>query len=274
MTTTTTPAPTPAPTGDKVSAYQDAGGVHTYYEVQGDGPPVVLLHGGLCTAETWGAEVPALAERYTVYVPERRGHGRTPDVDGPITYEVMTADTIAFMDALGVARAHLVGWSDGAIVGLLVALERPDLVAKLVMIGQNLDLDGYAPHFREMLDSGTLLAEPPPMLRDMYAAVSPDGPEHFDVVFGKLADLYKVAPDLDLDVLAEVAAPTLVLCGDDDIISVEHAADVVRRIPDAQLGVVPGTSHALPLEKPGVVNQLVLDFLADEQAPKFMGTDG
>lgn len=267
MTTTTTRSAT------KETAYVDVGPVHTYYEVEGSGPPVVLLHGGLCTAETWGAEVPALAGRYRVYVPERRGHGRTPDVEGPITYEVMAADTIAFMDAVGIPGAHLVGWSDGAIVGLLVAIERPDLVAKLVMIGQNVNFDGYSPHFRQMVDAGTLFeGGPPPMLRDMYAAVSPDGPEHFDVVFGKLKEVYSVAPDLDLDVLAAVAAPSLVLCGDDDIISVEHAAELVRRLPDAQLGVVTGTSHALPLEKPAVVNELVLGFLADEQVAKFMGT--
>src|ERR687889_483953 len=81
-------------------AYVDAGGVRTYYEVRGDGESVVLLRGGLCTAETWDGRAPALAERYRVYVPERRGHGRTRDVDGPITYELMAQDTIAFFEAL------------------------------------------------------------------------------------------------------------------------------------------------------------------------------
>src|SRR5262245_40207502 len=126
-------------------AYLDAGGVHTYYEVRGAGDPVILLHGGMCTAEPFDGQAPALAERYRAYVPERRGHGRTPDVDGPITYEVMARDTIDFIEAAGTGPAHLVGWSDGAIVGLLVALERPELVRKLVLIGQYSNDDGASP---------------------------------------------------------------------------------------------------------------------------------
>jgi pimeloyl-ACP methyl ester carboxylesterase len=108
--------------------YVNAGGVHTYYEIYGEGEPLVLLHGGLATAESWAMQIPALSERHRVYVPERRGHGRTPDVAGPITYEIMAADTGAFLDAAG-AGAHLVGWSDGAMVGMLVALRRPRIHA-------------------------------------------------------------------------------------------------------------------------------------------------
>ena len=120
-----------------VGAYVNAGGVHTYYEVSGEGEPLVMLHGGLATAESWAMQVPALAERYRVYVPERRGHGRTPDVGGPITYEMMAADTAAFLDAAGTGATHLVGWSDGAVVGMPVALRRPELVLKLAVIEQD-----------------------------------------------------------------------------------------------------------------------------------------
>ena len=94
--------------------YVNAGGVRTYYEIHGEGESLVLLHGGLATAESWAMQIPALAERYRVYVPERRGHGRTPDVAGPMTYEMMAEDTAAFLDAAGTGTAHLVGWSDGA----------------------------------------------------------------------------------------------------------------------------------------------------------------
>jgi pimeloyl-ACP methyl ester carboxylesterase len=108
-----------------VGEYVNVGDVRTYYEVHGGGEPVVLLHGGFGTVESWAMQTPALAERYRVYVPERRGHGRTPDVNGPITYETMAADTAAFLEAAGTGAAHLVGWSDGAVVGMLVALRRP-----------------------------------------------------------------------------------------------------------------------------------------------------
>src|SRR3970040_587953 len=104
--------------------YVDAGGVSTYYESHGEGEPLLLLHGGLCTIETFFGQTPELAKRFCVILPERRGDGRPADVDGPITYDAMAADTIAFMGALGIENAHLVGYSDGAIVGMLVAMRR------------------------------------------------------------------------------------------------------------------------------------------------------
>lgn len=247
--------------------YLDAGGVHTYYEVTGQGEPLILLHGGFATIETWGAQTAALADRYRVYLPERRGHGRTPDVPGPTGYEIMARDTIAFMDALGIRSAHLVGWSDGANIGLEVALLRPDLVRKLVFMSAVANIDG----FTEAMQAQTATLAPdalPPMLRDAYDALSPDGPDHFETVFEKLAAVWTSEPRHDLVDLAGVMAPTLVILGDDDVVAIEHAAAVARAIPDAQLAVVPGTDHVLLFEKPDLVNRMILGFLADEQPPK------
>ncbi len=250
----------------------DIDGVPTYYEVTGEGDPVVLLHGGMCPAETWDPQVPALAEQYRVYVPERVGHGRTPDIDGPITYEDMAQHTIGFLEAVGIESAHLAGWSDGAIVGLLVALRRPKLVRKLVLVDQYVTLEGAHPKYEGFMAAMTADAAPP-MLVELYGAVSPDGPEHFPVVFDKLHDLWIGATGLEVDDLRRVTAPTLVLAGDGGGITLEHAAAMLRALPDAQLAVVPGTSHGLPLEKPHVVNQLILDFLADEQVPQLFSLD-
>ncbi len=133
--------------------YIEAGGLHTYYEVHGEGDPLVLLHGGFCPLETLDGLTPTLAQSYRVIAPERRGHGRTADVEGPITYDNMAADTIAFLDAVSVSGAHLVGWSDGAIVALLVARERPALAGKLVLIGQPVNFDGVPAEMLSMLSS-------------------------------------------------------------------------------------------------------------------------
>lgn len=248
-------------------AYLDAGGVHTYYEIEGDGDPLVLLHGGFTTIESWGAQTPALAERYRVHLPERRGHGRTPDVPGPTGFGIMARDTIAFMEALGITAAHVVGWSDGAVVGLELALARPDLVRKLVFMSGHANLDGLAPAQAAQLSNLTpdLL---PPMLREAYDAVSPDGPDHFPVVFEKLTAAWKIEPRYAMSDLARVSSPTLVMLADDDIVRVDHAAAMQAAIPDAQLAVVPGTDHLLLFEKPELVSRLILDFLADEQPPK------
>jgi pimeloyl-ACP methyl ester carboxylesterase len=250
--------------------YLDAGGVHTYYEVHGppDAPPVVLLHGGLSSSDDWGAQAPALAERYRVVLPDRRGHGRTPDVDGPITYDLMAADTVAFMEALDVGPASLVGWSDGALVALGVARTRPDLVRKLVLIGQYVNPGGCQSWFAEMAANMTPQTFPA-MFRDEYVERTPDGADHYPVIFAKLAHLWQTEPNIDVTSLADVSVPTLVLAGDDDLVTPEHAAAITAAIPDAQLAIIPGASHTSPIEKPGLVNRILLDFLADEQSAKF-----
>jgi pimeloyl-ACP methyl ester carboxylesterase len=241
--------------------YLDAGGIRTYYETAGAGEPLILLHGGMCTAETFDGQTPALAGEYRVYVPERRGHGRTPDVEGPITYDVMAADTIAFMEAAGIQSAHLVGFSDGALVALLVALQRPDLVRRLVLIGQAVNFEHMRPEMEAMME-GLSVEDLPPMLRGLYAASSPDGPEHFGVVFDKCAAMWRTDPGIDFARLEQVTSPTLVLFGDRDMISLEHAAAMQRALPAVHVGVVPGATHLLLMEKPELTNRLLLDFLA------------
>lgn len=250
--------------------YIDAGGLRTYYEVHGDGEPVVLLHGGLGTAESWGQQVGELARHYRVYVPERRGHGRTADVPGPITYAAMAEDTAAWLDAMALRGAHLIGWSDGGAVAALVAIARPELVGKLVVIGQYLSLDGEWASSRAALDDLAEDAGTRAMFEGLHAPLSPDGPDHFPVVYDKIMRMWREEPEIPLGDIARITAPTLFLQGDGDWVRVEHSALLARTVADAQLAVVPGTSHALPLEKPELVNRLLLDFLADEQVARFL----
>jgi pimeloyl-ACP methyl ester carboxylesterase len=245
---------------DKVQDYVDANDVHTYYEAVGAGDPYVLLHGGMCTVETFGGLVPPLAEHFRVYTPERRAHGRTPDVGGPITYQLMAEDTVAFLEALELGPVHLGGWSDGAVVALLVAMWRPDLVRTLVFVGSHVNLSGVPPQLLVGLDHMTA-ADLPPFLRELYAAVSPHEPERFDDVFARLKEDWKVAPEVALEELGAVSVPTLVVAADDDMVTVEHLAAVHRAIPEAQLAIIPGATHAVPMEKPDLLARLILDFL-------------
>jgi pimeloyl-ACP methyl ester carboxylesterase len=247
----------------------DTNGLDTYYEIHGAGEPFVYLHGGFNPIEMFSANLPALADRYRVYMPERQGQGRTPDRDGPISYETMAHDTIAFFDALGLSSAHLVGFSDGGAVAMLVALERPDLVRKLVLIGQYANLDGCPPFYTDLMSQFTA-DNFPPMFREMYDALSPDGPEHWPVFFEKAKSLFS-SPGVPLERLGGIQSPTLVLIGDDDCVTAEHAAAMVRCLPrGSQLAVVPGTSHGLPFEKPDLVDRLILDFLAPQQVEKMI----
>jgi len=251
-----------------VQEYVDAGGLRTYYEAEGSGDPLVMLHGGFASVRTFAGFTPIVAERYRVFSPERRGHGRMPDIEGPITYEIMAADTIAFIDTLGIGPAHVVGWSDGANVGMITAMRRPDLVRKLVLIGTAVNFDGAKPWARAMTEHLTV-DHLPPMLIDDYAALSPDGCDHFPIVFDKLSRAIVDAPQTLAD-LARISAPTLVMAGDDDLVAVEHLEAMRTAVQDGQLAIVPGTSHALPLERPDLVARMIFDFLTDQQTPKLM----
>lgn len=213
----------------------------------------------------------ALSPRFRVYAPERRGHGRTPDVDGPITYEQLAQDTIeqlaqdtiAFVEGVIDHPVHLLGCSDGAVVALLVALRRPDLVRRLVFVAGVFHREGWVEGVFD--DAG----EPPAFLKDSYGEVSPDGIGHYDVVIAKLAAMHAHEPTLTRADLGEIASRTLVMVADDDEVRLEHAVEMYRSMPDAELAVVPGTSHGLLVEKPNLCNLLIADFLARDPVPTF-----
>jgi pimeloyl-ACP methyl ester carboxylesterase len=241
----------------------------TWHEVTGEGESLVLLHGGFASGSSWFAQTPVLAGAgYRVYLPERRGHGHTPDVEGPITYSLMADDTIAYLETAVETPAHLVGWSDGAVVGLLVARRRPELVNRLVLIGQYFNSSGKTDEALtdELLN---LDGEVTGFLREMYVAESPDGAEHFPVFHAKMAELFNTEPELDLADFRELAAPTLVLQGDRDEVTVDHSKAVAETVPNGRLAVLPG-SHMLPMETPDVVNALLLAYLkGDPPEPGF-----
>ncbi|MDN5795636.1 MAG: alpha/beta hydrolase [Intrasporangium sp.] len=241
--------------------YLDVAGLRIWHEVTGAGEPVVLLHGGFAGAASFVAQTPALVEAgFRVHVPERRGHGHTPDVAGPLSYQVMAEDMIDYLDQQVGGPAHLVGWSDGAVVAVLVARRRPDLVARLVLIGQYLNSSGKPPggDLVASLDSAEVIA----FLRRGYDPVSPDGADHFPVVHAKMMQMLRTEPELELDSLGEITAPTLVLQGDRDEVTVEHSLAIVAALADARLAVLPGT-HLLPVERPHLVNALLVSFLHD-----------
>jgi pimeloyl-ACP methyl ester carboxylesterase len=241
------------------AGYVSVGGMRVWREVAGGGPAVVLLHGAFSGASAWAAQAPTLVKAgFAVHVPERRGHAHTPDVPGPLTYELMAQDTIAYLEQEVSAEAHLVGWSDGAVVALLVALYRPELVGRLVLIGQYYNSSGkvQGSALLNMLGSPEAIA----FLRTEYDRFSPDGAEHFPVVHAKTMAMINTEPELDLAGLAVIAAETIVLQGDRDEVTVAHSAAVAAALGNGRLAVLPGT-HGLPAEQPGPVNALLASFL-------------
>jgi pimeloyl-ACP methyl ester carboxylesterase len=242
-----------------MGAYAQLGAVRTWYDEHGEGEPLALLHGGLVDARFFEPNLPALAEHFHVYTPERRGHGHTPDVEGPITYQLMADDTIAFLETVVGQPADLVGHSDGAFVAMLVAMRRPELVKRLVMISSGFSKAGEAAPDAEW-DVDAIAA----FLAPAYGEVSPDGIDHFRVVATKVGEMAAVEPTLQASELAKVTCRSLVMFADDDLVTPQHMVDMYNALPDAELAIVPGTSHFLTQEKPELVNKLVVDFLTRE----------
>lgn len=237
-----------------------SGGVEMYFERFGAGQPVLLLHGGAATIESWFCQIPALAEKFALIVPDARGHGRSRDVQGAIDFENMAEDFCLLLDHLGLKDVAVVGWSDGGVTGLNMAMIRPDLVSKVVTLGAHSRPQGMTDEFRAEIEGAT--AENfPEVLRAGYQALSPDGPEHWPLVFGKLKTMWLTLPDFTEEELRSISCPVLLLCGGTDIVTREESERMERLIPGAKLKVLEGASHYSPIEIPEVVNALVIGFL-------------
>jgi len=234
-----------------------------WHDERGAGDPVVLLHGGLTDSRCFTGNLAGLADTFRVYLPDRRGHGRTPDAPGPITIELMAQDTIAFLEKVVGGPARLVGYSAGGTVALWVAMRRPDLVERLVLISAVYDLDGLI--FKPSADG-----EMPAEIVDAYAEVSPDGREHFPVVVGKIVRAASTEPGRSPVDLRVVTSRTLVLAGDDDLVSLDHTLALYRALPTAELAVLPNASHLLLLEHGDTVRAMVRTFLTTDAAATYM----
>lgn len=244
--------------------YVSVNGIRTWYDERGAGEPVVLLHGAIVDSRCFAGNLDALAGSFRLFMPERRGHGHTPDPGGPLSPQHMATDTAAFLETVVGAPAPLVGYSAGAVVALLTALARPDLVSRLVLISGAFHQDGW-------LLPPAAPADIPQVIHDQHAEVSPDGPGHLTSVIERIAASAE-AGDLALTAAAlrTVACRTLVLVGDDDAVSLEHTISLFRALPDAELAVVPGASHTLLIEKPELCTTLVATFLSGPAVPTHM----
>ncbi len=224
----------------------DLRGVRTWYGEVGEGPPLVMLHPGGVDSRSLAVNVAALGAHFHVWLPERRGHGRTPDVDGPYGYDVFADDTVQFLEQVVGGPARLFGMSDGAIVALHVAMKRPLLVERLVLAGGVFHTDGWLP--------GVLVA--------------PDESQASEFE-RKLYGMHIRQPRLTRDDLATIRCRTLVMVGDDDEMNPEHTLALYQGLPVGELAIVPGTSHGFLVEKPDICNALLLEFLTRDAVQTF-----
>lgn len=236
--------------------YAAVNGLKMYYEVHGDGPPLLLLHGGTGSIPaTW---IPYFEPRFRVIAMEQMGHGRTADaMDRSFHYHDMGEDTIELMRQLQIESAVIVGYSDGGIIGLDIAIHHPDRVTRLVLTGVNARTDGYTVENQEWARTFDPDGQP---MSEAYGRLSPDGPDHWPIVLGRLKPMWIAEPGFTHAEMQGIAAPTLIIIGDRDIVTPEHAVEMSRSIPAAQLCVVPHAGHGV------MPKETVLAFLEEAGA--------
>jgi pimeloyl-ACP methyl ester carboxylesterase len=224
--------------------------VELHHRIDGEGPDLVLLHGGGGTTEELAGLRDRLSTSHRVISPDQRGHGRTPFAE-PLSYAAMAADTAALLDGLGVRGADLVGWSDGAIVALLVARDRSDLVRRVVAIGADVDTGpGEPSHLTPEAATEQLSLTPEQLGMDARMAAA-------------LVRLWTTPHGIGVADLGGIDAPIVFVAGDRDLVTLEHTAAMFRAACHGRLAVVPGADHAVPITEPGAVAALVERFLAE-----------
>jgi pimeloyl-ACP methyl ester carboxylesterase len=252
--------------------YAPVNGLNMYYEIHGTGEPLVLLHGAFSAIGTsFGELLPSLAKTRQVIAFEMQAHGRTADIDRPLSIEQMADDTAAALQHLGIERADIFGYSMGASVALHLAIRRPDVVRKLVLASVTYNLSGVHPGLME----GLAEMKPEMMFgspwHEEYTRIAPN-PEDFPTLFAKKTQMDRNIKDLPAEVVRSIKAPTLLIIGDSDIVRPEHAVEMFRLLgggvvgdlaglPNSQLAVLPGTTHVTLVHRTEWLLSMIGEFL-------------
>lgn len=235
---------------------------HEIWNVEWDnnGEPLVLLHGGLSATEDFDAYLlPAIESSHHVFAYDRSAHGRTADRQGSLHYDFQTREAISYLEDVVGQPAHLIGWSDGGNIALMVALQRPDLVRSIIAIGANYHYE----HGGEQIPEWPITDQD----RMEYELRSPDAPETLDIKVSRMREIWNSEPALSLSDIREIQCPTLILAGDDELFSIEHTASMYEALPQGRLAIIPGTSHFVLKEKPELTQAVIRDFLSNLSPP-------
>lgn len=263
------------PAGD----YVEINGMKTYYEVSGAGEPLVVLHGAYMNIPTMGAIIPALARTHKVYALEFQGHGRTEDIDRPVTYPNLAGDVAAFMDAVGIEKADIFGYSMGAAAGLRLAIDHPEKVDQLVVASVSYDMAGSQPEFLEMIPTMVPEMFVGTPMEDAWKALAPD-PEGFRPFVERMIAL-EHEPLAWGDEVKALQSPVLIIAGDADMMTLEHLVsmfrllgggmpgDMGKPLSASRLAILPATSHTAVINQTDLLMGFIEPFLKGE-TPKGM----
>lgn len=226
--------------------------------------PVFLLHGGFSNSDTWSFEVPQLSKTHSVIIVDSRGHGRSSMSDQPLSYDLMASDVLQLMDYLKIKRAAIVGWSDGGILGLILAIHHPDRITKLFTFGANYDISGYKTEAPDT-SSSSLSRQFFTRAQADYRRLSPT-PDSFGAFQSAMGKLYAAEPHLAPEDIKTIRAPTVIAFGEhEQFIRRDHFEALAKLIPNARLVMLPNVSHGGPLQDPAGFHRALLNLLDSPQ---------
>ncbi len=259
--------------------YADVNGMHMYYEVSGQGDPLIVLHGAYMNIPAMGEIIPALAATHKVYAIEMQGHGRTNDIDRKITYPNLADDVAAFMDAVGLDKADVLGYSMGGGAGIQLAIRHPEKVNKLIIASCAYDVQGWQQEFRDFIPKMTVEMFVNMPFAEEYRKLAPD-PDGFPGLVRKLIALEK-EPMAWGDDVKNIKAPVLIIAGDADALTLEHAVsffkllgggvmgDMGQPLPKSRLAVLPATSHTAVITQTDLLIAYIDPFLRGDTPKGF-----
>lgn len=247
----------PAMPVSKVAGYAPVNGIRMYYAVYGAGDPVLLIHGGLGHADLWANQVKDLMKDHTVIVADSRGHGRSSRNAEAYSYDLMAADYLALLDYLKFDKVDLVGWSDGGIIGIDIALKHPERLSRLFAQAANVTVDGVDPKVMESTVFNAYIAR----MGEAYPKMSKT-PDQFDAFVEQIGQMWASQPNWSDAELAKITVPTAVVLGDhDEAITRAHTEHMAAVIPGARLVILKDASHFAMLQDPAGYNKAVRDFI-------------
>ncbi len=243
------------PYGDDptAGAFAEINGIRLYYEVRGSGPAMLIIHGNGGSIGDLGYQIDFFSAHYRVLAADSRGHGKSEMGGGPLTYIQQSEDLNALLEKLHLRKVYVLGWSDGGILGLLLAIHHPDKVARLAIMGANLNPEGAYPWALAWVDRQSRLVD------EMIAQGDESKPWP---VLKQWLNLLGTQPQIPLTDLAKIEAPTLVMAADKDVIRDTHTLEIFHGIPRAHLAIFPGQTHMIPWADHELFNQTVERFFS------------
>ena len=249
--------PTPTLPKPDQTGMAPVNGIRLWYATYGHGDPVILVHGGLANSSYWGWQIPVLVQRYQVIVLDSRGHGRSTRTEEPIGYDLMASDVLGLMDYLHVRKAALVGWSDGAIIGLDIAIHHPERLTRLFAFAANSDPSGV-----KDVDKSPIFIAYEERATHEYAELSPT-PGQFKEFLNNISKMWASEPHFTESELRGIKTPTWIVDADhDEAIKRENTDYMASLIPGAGELILPRVSHFAFLQDPALFNDALLHFLA------------